>query len=223
MISFQDNIDEFERSLTDFAARQLPFAVAQALNDTAEDVDKVWQEEIERQLDRPTPFSKRGTRRIRATKRRQVATVTLKTIQAEYLKIQVRGGVRRPARRAILVPVGQRKNKYGNMPKGAVQRLLAKPDVFVASKGSKATRHLAPGIYKRPRRSAYRTKSVFAKGKVGNKNVGKLKGPQLLVSFEDKARYQKRLVLDKRSASTARDVFPAHFSRRFKAALATAR
>ncbi len=217
MISFEDNIRDFESSLTDFAQNQLPFATALALNDTIEEVDDAWKVQLDRRLDRPTPFTKRGTFRRRATKRKAVATVAFKDVQSGYLKKLVTGGQRRPKGRAILIPVAQRVNKYGNLPKGAVARVGARSDTFVASKGAKNTKHLRPGIYKKPKRSGRRS----AAG--GKRGVGNLVGPQLLVAFEDRATYSKQLDLQKPAEGKARSEFPKHFARRFKSALATAK
>lgn len=201
MISFDHNIRAFERSLSDLARRQLPFATALALNDTAAEVREAWQVQMKRRLDRPTPFTLRGVFMRRASKRRLTATVGVKDVQAGYLKYQVRGGTRLPVGRAIPVPVGQRRNKYGNMPKGALKRVIAKPDVFVGKVGA------VPGVWKRPRRT----------------KAKKIKSPTLLVAFEPRVTYQPRLDLERAAKGRARAAFPRHFSKRLKQAIATAR
>jgi len=201
MISFADNIDAFGRGLSDLSLRQIPFAAALALNDTAADVQKAWETQAERRLDRPTPFTKRGVYVQRAKKGRLTATVGYRRIQVSYLRFQVQGGARRPAGRALVIPVGQKRNVYGNMPKGAVKRALAKKDVFSGKVGGK------PGIYRRPSKR--------------QRKMGK--GPQLLMTYASRASYSPTLDLQRPATGTARAQFPKHFARRFRQALATAR
>ncbi|MBS8228419.1 hypothetical protein [Vannielia litorea] len=206
VINIGDNIAAFERQMSDFARSQLPFATAMALNDTAADVKDAEETELAKALDRPTPFTRRGLFVSRASKRKLTAIVGFKDIQAAYLALQVEGGRRSPKGRAILVPVGQRLNKYGNMPRGAVARMLKRPDVFVASKSDPKTKHLRPGIYQRNSRK-------------GRRNAA----PNLLVAFEDEAQYRPRLRFDHVAERRALARIERNFLRRLEQALATAR
>lgn len=203
MLSIKDNIAEIERSLSDFARDQLPFAIAMTLNDTAADAKVAEERALERELDRPTPFTKRGIYMRRASKRRLESAVGVKRVQAAYLKLQASGGVRRPKGKALLLPVNQRKNTYGNMPKGAVRRASARDDTFVASKRGGKQTSLRPGIYRRVGR--------------GRKKLS------LLVAFEDRAAYKPKLPFERVASRTGELVIADHFARRFKQALATAR
>jgi hypothetical protein len=221
MIRIEDNIDDFWRRLSDVGRKQLPFAIAMALNDTAEDVVEAEEKGLEKHLDRPTPYTRRAFYRRRASKSNLRAEVGVKRVQAEYLRYQVDGGVRRPKGRAIVVPVNQRKNQYGNMPKGALKRALAKSDAFVASRGEKATKHLAPGIYQRPKRGRYRSASTRKTS--GNKNRGKQKGPKLLAAFESSASYSKRLPFEQTARRKAQPSFNKYLTMRWRQALATAK
>ncbi len=217
MVTLRADLFTFRRSMSGIARRQVPFAMAQALNDTAKDVEDDWKRELTHKLDSPTPFTKRGIYIRRATKRLTVAEIGFKDIQARYLKLQMTGGIRLPKRRALLVPAGIRLNKYGNMPRSSVARTSARPDTFVASSSSPKTRHLKPGIYKRPKRGAYR------KGGSGSKNRGADRGPTLLVSFKGKAKYRRRLQMRAAAERTVRRTYPRHFATRFRAAMLTAR
>ena len=123
---------------------------------------------------------------------------------AGYLGLQARGGVRRPKGQALVVPVKMRRNKYGNMAKGAVKRAAAKPGVFVASRKSTRSQHLPPGIYERPR------------GKRASK-------PKMLVAFESSAAYRKRWDFLGRAQRKATAVAQSHFSRRLADAIRTAK
>jgi hypothetical protein len=200
MLSVTSDIEAFERSLSDFARRQLPFATALALNDTATDLKDDWNDVLRNSLESPTPFTMRGVYQRRASKNKRVAEVGIKDIQGGYLGVLQEGGVRRPKRKAIPIPVGQKTNKYGNMPKGAVKKLVARPDTFVGKVGGVA------GIYKRPKR---RKKSVGS--------------PKLMVSFQPRAKYEKKISLPERSGPRARAKFPQAFALRFRQAIDTGR
>lgn len=194
-ISFRHNIREVERGLSDFAQRQLPFAVSVALNATADDVAKNATKGLARRLDRPTRFTLRAFAVLRSTKNRLAARVFAKDRQAEYLAFQEQGGERAPSGRAIVVPVGIRRNQHGNIAKGGVKRALARPDTF---SGAPAGR--AGGIYQRTRT-----------------------GLRLLVSYAAKAVYRPRLRFRADAEKTARARFPVQFERALLRALATAR
>ena len=60
VLSFEAEFRTLERALTSLERRQLPFAVSQALNDTAKDVQRAMQNEINNKVDRPTPFTRRA-------------------------------------------------------------------------------------------------------------------------------------------------------------------
>ncbi|MQQ09098.1 hypothetical protein GFB49_11585 [Epibacterium sp. SM1979] len=134
----------------------------------------------------------------RASKRTLTGTVFAKAIQGEYLKHLEDGGDRRPARRAILVPVGQRLNKYGNMPRGAVGRTLNSQKVF----SGKPKGHRRAGIWQR------------------NKRNGSLK---LLIHYADRARYAPRLKLVMGAAKTATARMPSAMLKAMRKAVGSAR
>lgn len=195
MISFELDFRAFERALTDFEKQQLPFAASQALNDTARDIKRAWEGEIERRIDRPTPFTKRSVFIQRSTKRNLTAVVGIKDIQAEYLRWQVRGGVQSARRKAIPIPVQQRRNKYGNAPRRALQRALAKPNTF----------------------------SGKVKGTAGVWQRRKNRPPKLLYAYTRKAVYSPRLNLQRPALTVARRVYRGHMASRLVRAIATAR
>ncbi|VAW62548.1 hypothetical protein MNBD_GAMMA11-797 [hydrothermal vent metagenome] len=66
-------------------------------------------------------------------------------IQAEYLKWVVDGGTRKPKNKAHVLPANIRRNKYGNIPRGKVKKLLQRSDVFSGKVKGVA------GIYQRTR------------------------------------------------------------------------
>lgn len=171
MIDVKADFRAAERVLSDLGRRQLPFAMAMAINETAMVVKEAEAEEIGAAFDRPTRFTQNGLFVARASKTRLTATVGVKRIQAGYLELQVTGGTRRPKGQALVVPVNARLNAYGNLPRRAVAGMKRKKGAFVASRSS-GTR-LPAGIYQR----------------TGRKGRGGLK---MLVAFEPRASYRAR-------------------------------
>jgi hypothetical protein len=200
------NIDAVMRQLDDFGRRQVPFALSQALNDTANDAGQAVTRAIDRNIDRPTPFTRNAVYVRRSSKAMLASEIGLKPIQADYLRYAVTGGQRLPRRSAIVVPVGIRTNQYGNMPKSAVARILARSDTFLASSRNAKTRHLPPGIYQRP------------PGKSRRRSA-----PKLLVAFEPKADYNPILDFYRIVEVAVMTNFDGHLNRRLRGALLTAR
>jgi hypothetical protein len=186
MLQMSVDTRAIERRLNDIAKSQLPFAVSLGINDVAGQIVAAEQSSLARDLDRPTPFTKRGLVVSRASKRKLVGVVGFKHIQASYLAIQAAGGTRRAKRKAIVVPVNTRLNKYGNMPRGALKRALARPDVFAGTvKG-------VSGVWQRPKRGRRRTKmGGRGSGRVGT--VGDRKGLELLAIFKDSVKVMPAL------------------------------
>jgi hypothetical protein len=197
-LSFAHNIREVERDLSDLARRQLPFATSLALNETAQAVEREAAADLERRLDRPTPFTRRGLLVLRSSKARLWADVLFKDLQAAYLRWQEGGGTRNPKGRAIPVPVALPVNAFGNMPRGAVKRAAGRADVFSGRPGGG---RLPPGLYQR------------LKGG----------GLRMLVAFEPRADYEPRLDFEASAERTARAFFPPAFERALRRAIAWAR
>lgn len=106
-------------------ARQVRYAAAVALTRTARKVAAAMPALLERDLDRPTPFTKRGLFVLAAKKDSLAATVGFKDRQASYLKYQIAGGTRQPTARGIKLPGNIELNSFGNIPKGMIDKLKA--------------------------------------------------------------------------------------------------
>lgn len=169
--------------------------MAKALTATAKDLQGFEGRRVKRQLDRPTPFTEKGTAITPARKGQLKASVFYKSIQAGYLEKQEEGGTRQPRGRAVVVPVGARLNRYGNMTRGQVRQLLARPDTFSGQVGR------AAGIFQR------------LKG-------GRLK---LLVAYEPRVSYRPRLGFRPAMAQRSRRRLPVELARAMRQAIATAR
>ena len=145
-ISVTSNVDAVHRRMSDLQRRQLPFATSLALTQTVRDAKGVMDRKLDVVIDRPTPFTQRGIAIKAARKTLLTASVFFKEMQARYLALQETGGVRYPKRRALVIPSETQANKYGNLPRGRVKRLLARKDVFSGTvKG-------LPGLWQRMRR-----------------------------------------------------------------------
>jgi hypothetical protein len=135
MISVKDNIREV-MSFTERLGSQYRFAVAKALTDTAREVAREdLPQQAEKDLDNPTPFTKSGFFFTPARKDSLTAVVGAKDRQSSYLHYQVRGGTRRPKRKALRLPSEVELNQFGNMPRGLVAQLIRR-----AREGKRATK-----------------------------------------------------------------------------------
>jgi hypothetical protein len=91
-------------------------------------------------------------------------------------------------------------NAYGNLPRSALRRLLARKDVFVARRRDPRTRHLEPGLYQRW--------------------DGRL---IQLIAFEEQAQYEPRFPFEEVAKAEAIMRLPDALTTRLVEAIATAR
>jgi len=193
-VSVKADVKRLTKDLNKIQKQQIPFATALALTRTAKYTAQRVGEDTKKYLDRPAPFTQKGFRFEKATKKTLTATVMAKDIQAEYLQWSIYGGKERPNRRAHVIPQDLKRNKYGNIPKGQIKKLLANPNVFSGNVGG------IGGIWER-RSTALR----------------------LLVIYKKETKYKKRFPFDKRVAFHASKAFPNQFIGALQRALATAR
>lgn len=184
MISVKVDLRPAQRALGDFG-KQVPFATALALTSLAQGVQEAEDAEAAKVLDKETSFTKRAFGKTPATKKRFVATVFIKDTtsaaggQNAYLAPYVIGGDRSlGTKKAMLAPVGAATNQYGNLSKGQLARLKAKPGVFIGAVQTK--RGPVSGVWQRvaqPKRKAGGGKARL----------------KLLIEFEDTTAVRKRL------------------------------
>lgn len=173
------------------AMRRLHHEVARALNDVATDVVSDLNRQLPRRIDRPTPFTQKAFAILYAKKSNLNATILIKDIQAGYLTAQEYGGTRYPKNAALVVPVNQRLNKYGNLPRGAIKRILARKDTFAGRINGNA------GIYQR------------IKG-------GRLR---MLVAFEPRTKYRPRLKFKETALRTIDKKYDPRFTEALERAM----
>lgn len=146
-ITITSNMAEVRRQLAGLS-RQVDFAASKALNATARQVQRAMPAGLQQQLDRPTPFttgnpdgSRASTYLKPARKDRLEVDVIFKDVQAAYLRFQVEGGTRAPKGKALRLPSAIGLDGYGNIPRGAIAKLLA-----VARRESKLTKRTSQRI-----------------------------------------------------------------------------
>lgn len=199
--------------------RQVRFGTARGLTLLAKEAAGTVNREMPRRFDRPNPFTMKAAAFLPATRETLRSTVFVKDIQASYLLIEETGGTRVPRPgKPVVVPVRQRVNRYGNIPRGSIKRLKDRPDVFVSDGRRDRVRHLPPGIYQRfnvPKRKAStgRRKGMAARARP----------PKLLVAFEKKASYRPRFQFRATVIGVARQRVRPVVGGSIREALATAR
>lgn len=197
-VGIKGHLKPLHRAMMALGAEQVPFASSLALNALAKGVLAEETQLLGETFDTPTPFTRKAYRIEVATKSRPIARVAAKDIQAEYLAPYVIGGNRSlGTKRGMLAPRAAKRNQYGNLTKGTVQRLKGKPGVFVGPRTTKAGK-VVNGVWQRPKASG-------AKGR----------GLQLLIQFEDTTPVPKRLPFEAR----ARAYLARNAAREFTAAL----
>ena len=181
--------------LKDVPARQIPFATALALTNTATQAQNLLTNKLPEHFDRPTPFTMRAIGTERATKGNLKARVFVKRDQLKYLQFGIDGGTRLPPKRAIPIPVDQAVNQYGNLPRSKIAQLLSRKDIF------SGVVHGIGGIWQRRKDHSL----------------------VLLISWKPKATYRKRYPFFELGGETVKAVFPTEFRRAIVQALRTAR
>ena len=193
-INVSSDIDRLAANLRRDVFPQLPFATAKALTDTAKDVQRTVTREIDAVFDRPIPFTRKAIGITYANKRTLTSKVFIKDIQAAYLDLEIIGGTRTPKGRALVLPVDQPTNQYGNLPRGKVKALLARADTF-----SGRVRGI-PGIWQRTR-----------------------KGLKLLIAYRPRASYRKRFPFYEIAARQVQLSLPRNFQAALAQAVRSAR
>lgn len=216
-ISVRQDYQRLGQRLDAFERRQLPFATARALTATAKAAQGRVEQAMGSAFDRPTPFTQKAIAITSATKTRLSAEVFAKPVQAKYLGLQERGGMRRPKKQALVDPVGVKLNKYGNIPAKALARLKKRKDVFVGTvKG-------IGGVWQRPARGTRRDGTHGSKGNTQGRAAGFRSGLTLLMRFAGPQPVKPHPFFMPAVAEVAKRDFPRRLRDALAEALRTAR
>jgi len=231
---FQSNIAEWTKNLEDIYRRQIPFATAQALNDTVEDLREHHRMILPVIFDRPTRYTLNSLRVLKASTRRDlVAGIYFKESNRSgkhYLMPQVDGGGRPHKQferwliqRGIMasneyaVPAsGLKLDAYGNVSGSVITSILsqlyASPDAHQwetarsrKRAGPSRNRYFVPQPGSSLRRGIWRRK--------GKKTI------EPVFVFVSAVAYQARYPFFDISMERARIYFPMNFERRLLAGI----
>tara|TARA_R110000868_G_scaffold314641_1_gene575555 strand:+ start:271 stop:906 length:636 start_codon:yes stop_codon:yes gene_type:complete len=109
---------------TELEKQQAPFAASVAMNKTVYETSQFLRSAANRAYQGgATRFSQSGFVYSKSDKKNLVATVYIADRQS-YLLNTIDGGVVKPVKRALVQPVEINKNKYGNIPRGKIRRLI---------------------------------------------------------------------------------------------------
>lgn len=213
--------------------KQLRYATAVALTRTAGKVKDALPAAMERALDKPTPFTKRGIFVARATTATLTATVGFMDRQARYMRYQIAGGTRTAGSRGIKLPGNIELNTFGNIPKGMVDKLKA------AAKDGTVGRKLSKMLNIGDRRKGAAPIQLFYGKPVGRgwdkapmgiwrrlpptSAGGKGKLIPVIVFEDTPAHYKPRLDIERAAAQILAEEWGRQFARAFDEALRSAR
>ena len=193
-INVKSNIKDITKFTTTVQKKQIPFATSVAINNTLFDLKKEMAKQMDKKLDRPTPFTKRGFFINKAKKNLLVGVLLMKDIVANYMQYQIEGGTRTTGKR-IPVPYqpNARLNKFGNII-GKKTGLIKKNTQFIGNLGG------TEGVYERTKQ-----------------------GVKLIIGFERSVNYRPRfpfyIIAEKFSGA----VFDKKFAKAFERALKSAK
>lgn len=115
-VNVKTNIKEITKWTTSVQKKQIPFATANAINQTLFQLKKEMAKQTVKKLDNPTPFTQKGFLVDKAKKTKLFGSLYAKKEVAEYLQYQVEGGTRASGKKFAIPTKNAKLNKYGNIP-----------------------------------------------------------------------------------------------------------
>lgn len=227
-VNIKADLRPLHRAFLDIGHKQVPFATALALTRIAKAVQADEIGEIDRTFEKATKFTENAFAVQPAKKTAPIAVVFAKDIQEQYLEPYVVGGNRSlGTKKGMLVPIGAATNAFGNLSRGQLARLKAKPNVFVGSITFRKTGRTVSGVWQRgstPRGARRKGNGEYGtKGNSQNQVGGVRSTLKLLIEFADTTPVKKRLDFEGRARATIRRVARREFEAALSQALATAR
>jgi hypothetical protein len=193
-VSVKSNIKEITKFTTNVQKKQIPFATSVAINNTLFDLKTEMAKQMDKKLDRPTPFTKRGFFINKAKKNLLIGVLLMKDIVANYMQYQIEGGTRATGKQ-IPVPYkpNARLNKFGNII-GKRTGLIKKSTQFIGNING------TEGVYERTKQ-----------------------GLKLIIGFERSVNYRPRFPFYVIAAKFSNAVFDRKFAKAFERALRSAK
>lgn len=229
------------------AEKQIRFATARALTQTAKKAEKAIIEEMKRKFDRPTPYTLRSTFVKPATRDNLVSVVGIKdrslaksaAVPDELLAHEFKGGGRiwksleaYLARAGYIVSgefvvpgAGARLDRYGNMSRGQVQQILSQLRLGLDPYSWKSKSARSKANVKKAGRI------FWARGTVRDAHLprgawidmGAPVGLRPLLVVTRKPNYRQRVDIARITAKTVADTWDETFARSLEDAFATTR
>lgn len=202
--------------------KQVSYAVSRALNETGKRIVEAMPEEMDKSLDRPTSFTKKGVAILAyANKTRLQTTVGFRKIQAEYMQWQIEGGSRLPDRGGLKLPSAIKLNEYGNIPKGVIAGLIR-----LARKDKGAKKAAAKRVRVSAKLELYYGDPVDQTGKAWPRGIYKIANGSLipLIVFPKvAAEYRARFDFQGNAKAIVERVWQSEFDKALADAMRTAR
>lgn len=216
-ISLRSNIKEISKKLSDTAFKQINYATAVALSELAKEVQADEKANIGSTFNKPKSFTQNAVGMRGARKDNLTALVFVKPIAARYLRPYEDGGEHVLPGKALLNPKDIKLNANGQLPRGVLARLKARPDIFIGPVQTKSGP--VNGVWQRI--PAAKTGAQLRRRAAAGVNAGgHLK---LLIRFGDALPVNKRLNYRSRAQSVVNRRFNAVFAKAMDKALSTAR
>lgn len=131
-INIRTNVREIEKSLNDFAYKQMPKAIEAATNSVAKKIAAAQVANMQKVLDRPTPFTLKSVGvRLARKQNNYTAIIYIKDLAAAYLEPYEFGGLNKLNSKVLLKPVDISVNQYGNLPRNKLAQLKNRKDIFI--------------------------------------------------------------------------------------------
>lgn len=161
-VNIEADIKDFTKKWNRTRKKKIPSIIRNTLNDLAMGSRIRLQQTLPKYVDRPTPFTMKSILFEKTDKNKLESRVgflssnfpkkarraNIGTFPSDYMSLLTHGGTRLPKRKAIAVPTSNYKtNKFGNIKRGDVGRLLSKPNYFSHTIKGRA------GIFKRDKKN----------------------------------------------------------------------
>lgn len=228
-IDVKADVRKLRAELDDFAKRQVRFATAQALNAVAKAGIEAERQAMSRDLDRPRPFTTQQGLRLKSARKDDLeAAIAIPPIQSRYLAPEIEGGLQvlPGSSRAILRPINQATDQYGNLPRNLLSRLKGRPDIFIGTVKTKSGP--VDGVWQRIIVSAGGTAvptHIRHRGTwlAGQRATNERHSLRLLIRFSDPIPVKTRYPFGQAAIATVKRMFPGELRRQLALAIRTAR
>jgi hypothetical protein len=131
-ISIKSNVAAIQKKLGAFANQQLAFVEARTVTELAKIAQAEEKHAMPEIFDRPTPFTVNSVAVQGARKGLPIAKVFIRDIAAKYLIPFEHGGEHymAPNQASLIMPVGAKVNKFGNLPRNFLRQNKKKAGMF---------------------------------------------------------------------------------------------